>query len=130
MTKIPDSNNGRKCKYRENASKRAPGRYDFAGEKRRRKTPRGVYHDTGAFRKRKKTGLLAPRGDTKNKTKGTHVSNAGRLIQKIKKKVDTSHTHAPTSRHQQVLVVSQPSSTDKAPSTAKSSSCSEVCLRR
>ena len=94
MTKIPDSNNGRKCKYRENASKRAPGRYDFAGEKRRRKTPRGVYHDTGAFRKRKKTGLLAPRGDTKNKTKGTHVSNAGRLIQKIKKKrIHLSHAH-------------------------------------
>ena len=96
MTKIPDSNNGRKCKYRENASKRAPGRYDFAGEKRRRKTPRGVYHDTGAFRKRKKTGLLAPRGDTKNKTKGTHVSNAGRLIQKIKKKrihLSPAHTN-------------------------------------
>ena len=94
MTKIPDSNNGRKCKYREYASKRAPGRYDLAGEKRRRKTPRGVYHDTGAFRKRKKTGLLAPRGDTKNKTKGTHVSNAGRLIQKIKKKrIHLSHAH-------------------------------------
>ena len=87
MTKIPDSNNGRKGKYRENASKRSPERYDFAAEKRRKKTPRGVYHDTGAFSEEKEKGALAPLGDTKNKKKGTHFSNAGRLsIQKIKKK--------------------------------------------
>ena len=130
MTKISDSNNGRKGKYRENASKRPPERYDFAGEKRRKKTPRGVYHDTGAFsEEKKKLGFCSP-GRYKKQEKGHTPLKRGRLIQKIKKKVDTSHTHAPTSRHQQVLVVSQPSSTDKAPSTDKSSSCSEVCLRR
>ena len=94
MTKISDSNNGRKGKYRENASKRPPERYDFAGEKRRKKTPRGVYHDTGAFsEEKKKLGFCSP-GRYKKQEKGHTPLKRGRLIQKIKKKrIHLSHAH-------------------------------------
>ena len=43
-------------------------------EKRR---PEAFTTIPGRFRKRKKNWAFAPRGDTKSKKKGTHLSNAG-----------------------------------------------------
>ena len=68
------------------------GGYDFAGEKMRKKTPRGVYHDSGFFlkayfgafrppgrylkKKKKKHTPSQTRGDTKIKKKSPHLSHA------------------------------------------------------
>ena len=98
-------------------------------EKRR---PEAFTTIPGRFRKKKKNGAFGSTGRYKKQEKGHTFLKRGAIIdtKEQDKKVDTSHTDTPTSRQQQVLIVSQPSSTDKAPSTDKSSSCSEVCLRR
>ena len=106
--------------YRNNVSKRPPQRYDFAREKGRQKTPRGKYHDnTGAFSENRFRGFWPLRAIRKNKKKGTHLSKAGRYKQS-RKKAHTSHTHTAIARRQQVLIMPQPSITDKAPITDKS----------
>ena len=96
MTKIPDSNNGRKGKYRENASKRSPERYDFAAEKRRKKTPRGVYHDTGAFSEEKEKGGFGSTGRYKKQEKGHTFLKRGAIIdtkKQDKKSAPLTRTH-------------------------------------
>ena len=81
------------------ASKRPPGRCDCVQVK---KKPGAFATWPGRFQGNI-SGLLAPQGDTK-KQKKTHAS----------------HTHpATTLQQQEVLVMSQPSSADKAPSTGK-----------
>ena len=64
------------------------------------------------------SGLLTPRGGT-NKQEKRHTPQKRGGKQKIEKEVHTSQTHTATGRKQQVLIMSQLSSTEKAPSTDK-----------
>ena len=97
---------GKADKYRNNASKRPPGRCDCARVKR----------FPEEFLGKNISGLLPLRGDTKKEEKNTCLSHTATAQQK-----------------QKVLVMSQPSSTEKAPSTDKSTddhSNSRGSLRR
>ena len=87
--------------YRNNASKRPP-RVLWLGT--REKAAQGVCYVAEAFSGKKISGLLPPRGDAKRIAERTHSS------------------HTPSNNPaaaKDVLVMSQPSSTGKAPSTDK-----------
>jgi len=88
-------------RYRNNATRRPPGRCDLA---RVKKQPGRLLRGWGGFSGKNISSLLPPRGDTK-----------------ITEKTHASHTRpATTLQKQEVLVMSQSSSTEKAPSTDKS----------
>ena len=99
--------------HRNIGGKRPPGRYDFASVTRR---PGALTSIPGRFLK-KDFGAFGPPGRyvCKNKKKSTHLSHAGRHKKPRKKPTPLIHTHTATARQQQVLIMSQPSSTDKAP---------------
>ena len=97
----------------------APERYDFAGEKRRKKTPRRVYHETGAFPKKKKSGHLAPRGDTKHKKK-THTPLKTRGVTKNQEKKPTPHRHTGTAKgSSRCLSCRNPAASTKKPAPTR-----------
>ena len=101
--------------HRNNGGKRPPGRYDFA---RVTRLPGAFTSIPGRFLK-KDFGAFGLSGRyVKTRKAHTHLSHAGRY-KKTKKKVHTSHTHTATARQQQVLIMSQPSSTDQAPHKAQ-----------
>ena len=94
--------------------------YKYARFCRCKKTPRGVYCDTGAFSEKTFGASGPPRRHEITRKKNTHNTPLIRgAIQKNKEKkkrthTHTSHTHARTAQQQQVLVMSQPSSTSKS----------------
>ena len=98
MTKIPDinSNNGRKGKYRENASKRTRSGTILQVKRDETRRPEVFTTIPGRFRKKKKNGAFGSTGRYKKQEKGHTFLKRGAIIdtkKQDKKSAPLTRTH-------------------------------------